>query len=249
MGNWAKWYALEHGFSKQRSLMSSYPSLSRKTSSHKEHFMFVRYYELSYDRFLQAKFRIFSYLSLSSFGPELSYPSPSRKTLQSPFLTKSNHVCNVLWTVLWHIFACNIQEFFLIHPYPDLVREALPLFFLCIFSSLTCLTCFQQAGSSAVEGTSQDIPGSSADRKGLAGLSLFLKSEKNPSSALRRKRTWVQALPSFSTCFLGLSAWGTDLKSRKAGPSPIHKVLTESFFYKEHSCLWGTTNFLRDRWN
>jgi hypothetical protein len=35
--------------------------------------------------------------------------------------------------------------------------KALLGFFLCIFSSLTCLlqeTCFQQAGSSEVEGTS-----------------------------------------------------------------------------------------------
>jgi hypothetical protein len=58
--------------------------------------MFARYYELSYDSFLQAKFRIFFLCALSSFGPELSYPSPSRKTLQSPFLTRSSHVCEVL---------------------------------------------------------------------------------------------------------------------------------------------------------
>jgi hypothetical protein len=42
-------------------------------------------------------------------------------------------------------------------------------------------TCFQQAGSSAVEGTSQVIRGSSANRKVPAGLSLFLKSEKIPA--------------------------------------------------------------------
>jgi hypothetical protein len=39
-------------------------------------------------------------------------------------------------------------------------------------------TCFQQAGSSAVEGTSQAVLGSSDQRKVPAGLSLFLKSEK-----------------------------------------------------------------------
>ncbi len=42
-------------------------------------------------------------------------------------------------------------------------------------------TCFQQAGSSVVEGTSQAILGSSDQRKLPASLSLFLKSEKIPS--------------------------------------------------------------------
>ncbi len=53
------------------------------------------------------------------------------------------------------------------------------------------------------------------------------KKWKNPISALLRKRTWVQALPWFSTCYLGLPASGTDLKSWKGlywGPSPIQKV-------------------------
>ncbi len=47
------------------------------------------------------------------------------------------------------------------------------------------------------------------------------------SSALRRKRNWVQALPWFLTCSLGLPASGIDLKSRKglySGPSPIHRL-------------------------
>jgi hypothetical protein len=39
-------------------------------------------------------------------------------------------------------------------------------------------TCSQQAGSSAVEGTSHVVLGSSEQRKVPAGLSLFLKSEK-----------------------------------------------------------------------
>jgi hypothetical protein len=55
-------------------------------------------------------------------------------------------------------------------------------------------TSFQQIGSSVVEGTSQAILGSSDQQKVPAILSLFLKSG-NPSSALHRKRTWVQALP------------------------------------------------------
>jgi hypothetical protein len=42
-------------------------------------------------------------------------------------------------------------------------------------------TCFQQAGSSAVEGTSQAVLGSSEQRKVPASLSLFLKSEKIPA--------------------------------------------------------------------
>jgi hypothetical protein len=72
---------------------------------------------------------------------------------------------------------------------PSRCRKALPGCFLRIFSSLTCLeeTCFQQEGSSAVEGsTSETLQGSSDQRKAQAGLSLFLKSEKNP--ALLRKK-------------------------------------------------------------
>jgi hypothetical protein len=42
-------------------------------------------------------------------------------------------------------------------------------------------TCFQQAGSSAVEGTSQVVLGSSDQRKVPASLSLFLKGEKIPA--------------------------------------------------------------------
>jgi hypothetical protein len=66
-------------------------------------------------------------------------------------------------------------------------RKALLGFFLCIFSRLTSPeeTYFQQAGCSAVEGTSQAVLRSSDRRKVPASLSLFLKSEKVPSSALR----------------------------------------------------------------
>jgi hypothetical protein len=42
-------------------------------------------------------------------------------------------------------------------------------------------TCFQQAGSSVVEGTSQAILGSSDQQKVPASLSLFQKSEKIPT--------------------------------------------------------------------
>ncbi len=65
-----------------------------------------------------------------------------------------------------------------LNPYPT--HKALPGFFLCIFSSLNCLKklCFQQGGSSALEGTHQAVLGSSDQQKVLASLSLFLKSEK-----------------------------------------------------------------------
>ncbi len=59
-------------------------------------------------------------------------------------------------------------------------RKALPGFFFCIFS-FPCMpqeTCFRQAGSSAVEGTSQVVLGCSDQWKVPARLSLFLKSEK-----------------------------------------------------------------------
>jgi hypothetical protein len=42
-------------------------------------------------------------------------------------------------------------------------------------------TCFQQAGSSMVEGTSQAVLGSSDQQKVPARLSLFLNSEKIPT--------------------------------------------------------------------
>jgi hypothetical protein len=54
--------------------------------------------------------------------------------------------------------------------------KALPGFFLCIFSSY-----FQQAGSSAVEGTSQAVLGSSGQWKVPASLSLGLRREKIPA--------------------------------------------------------------------
>jgi hypothetical protein len=88
-------------------------------------------------------------------------------------------------------------------------------------------TCFQQAGFYAVEGISQAVLGSSDQQKVPASLSLFIKSEKNPSSALCRKRTRVQALPWLVTCSLsGVPGSGTDRKLQKglySGPSPILK--------------------------
>ncbi len=67
---------------------------------------------------------------------------------------------------------------------PWLLPKALPGLFLCIYSapSHPQETCFQQAGSCAVEGTSQAVLGSSDQLKVPASLSLFLKSEKSQLS-------------------------------------------------------------------
>jgi hypothetical protein len=61
-------------------------------------------------------------------------------------------------------------------PVVTLPRRKAHLDFSVVFPYLPEQTCFEQAGSSAVEGTSQP-----------ASIS---KSEKNPSSALCRKRTF-----------------------------------------------------------
>jgi hypothetical protein len=64
------------------------------------------------------------------------------------------------------------------------VRKALLSEFFLLYFQLPYLpeeTCFQQAGSSMVEGTSQAVVGSSDQRKVPASLSLFLKSEKIPA--------------------------------------------------------------------
>jgi hypothetical protein len=66
-----------------------------------------------------------------------------------------------------------------------------------------------------VEGTSQAVLGSSDQRKVTSQPVTISKMWKNLSSALSRKRTWVQALLWFLTCSLGLPATSTDLKSRK----------------------------------
>jgi hypothetical protein len=52
--------------------------------------------------------------------------------------------------------------------------------------------------------------------------------------ALHRKKTWVQALPWFLNCSLGLPASGTDLKSGKglySSSFPILKTFQRSKFY------------------
>jgi hypothetical protein len=86
-------------------------------------------------------------------------------------------------------------------PYP--IHKALPGFFLCIFSSLTCLNKPVLRKPDLL--TSGKYPASVT----------ISKKWKNPSSALCRKRTCIQVLPWFSIC---------SLKSQKglySGPSPI----------------------------
>jgi hypothetical protein len=56
-------------------------------------------------------------------------------------------------------------------------------------------TCFQQAGSSAVEGTIETLLGSSDQRKAPASLSLFLKSEKIPALLYVGKRPEYRPFP------------------------------------------------------
>ncbi len=89
-------------------------------------------------------------------------------------------------------------------------------------------TCFQQAGSSVVEGTSQAVLGSSDQRKVPASLSS--KKWKNPSSASRRKRTWLQAHPVIFQPF----PQPTGLGHR----SQITKALVLRPFYTKHPSLF-----------
>jgi hypothetical protein len=62
---------------------------------------------------------------------------------------------------------------------PQSTTWSFPLYFQLPY--LPEETCFQQVGSSAVEGTSQDVLGSFEQRKVPASMSLFLKSEKIPA--------------------------------------------------------------------
>jgi hypothetical protein len=100
------------------------------------------------------------------------------------------------------------------HCGPLPMGKALPPFFLCIFCSLTYL---KKPVSSKRDLLQWKVP---------ASLSLCLKSEKNPSSASRRKRTWVQALTWHPTYSLGPTGVGTYLKSQKGlSPSTIDNLL------------------------
>jgi hypothetical protein len=72
------------------------------------------------------------------------------------------------------------------------------------------------------------------------------KKWQNPSSPLLRKRTWVQALPWFSTYYLGLPASGTDLKwwnGLYSGPSPI-QTTTLNLGIDQKEKIKTTTNIL-----
>ncbi len=72
-------------------------------------------------------------------------------------------------------------------------RKALPVIFL-LYSQLPYLaqeTCFQRAGFFALEGTSQAVLGSSDQLKVPASLSLFLKSEKIPTTSSATLVNWT----------------------------------------------------------
>ncbi len=72
-------------------------------------------------------------------------------------------------------------------------------------------------GSSAMEGTSQGYTSIFWAAEGTSQHVTIFEKWKNPTSALHRKRTWVQALPGFST-------WG---KSLYSGPSPGPSVICD----------------------
>jgi hypothetical protein len=92
------------------------------------------------------------------------------------------------------------------------------IFPLCFqLSYLPEETCFQQWGSSAVEGTSQAALGSSNQLKVPTSLPLFLKSEEIPALLSQGK----------GPKYRPLLVLGTNLKSQKglySGPSPIHRI-------------------------
>jgi hypothetical protein len=80
------------------------------------------------------------------------------------------------------------------------VRKALPGFFLCIFNSLTCLKKPLFSKRSLLR---WKVEGYSGQLKVLVTIS---KKWKNPSSASRRERTWVQALLLYITHCLSFCA-------------------------------------------
>jgi hypothetical protein len=71
------------------------------------------------------------------------------------------------------------------------ICKAPPAFFLCIFSSPTWRSLFSASGIFCGGGYQPGARVESSDqRKVPASQSLFLKSQKNHSSVLRRTRTW-----------------------------------------------------------
>ncbi len=91
----------------------------------------------------------------------------------------------------------------------------MPGFFRCIFPLLPYLpeeTCFQQAGSSAVEGTSQAVLGCYDRQKVPANLSLFLKSGKIPTLLYIGKGPKYRPFRDLRAVPQGRQAEGTGLK-------------------------------------
>jgi hypothetical protein len=84
------------------------------------------------------------------------------------------------------------------------LSKALPEFFL------PEETCFQQAGSSAVEGTSQAVLGSSDQRKVPASLSLFLKGKRKTQLCFTEEKD----LSIGPSVIFDLFPWPTGLRHR-----------------------------------
>jgi len=123
-------------------------------------------------------------------------------------LLKSKHKNPTPSMIVIYVKHCLVFSFVFSAPFKPARRNLFSAsrIFCCGSYQLGCTGIFWPA-----EGTSQ--------------LVTIFKKWKNPSSALYRKRTFVQALPWFFRCSFGLPALGTDLKSQKgqySGPSPVH---------------------------
>jgi hypothetical protein len=112
-------------------------------------------------------------------------------------------------------------------------RQALPGFFLFIFSSpyLPEETCFQQAGSSVVEGTSQAVLGSSDQRKVPASLLLLLKSETIPALLYVAKGPEYKPFRDFRPVPSAYRPWTQISNHRRACTQALLDETPLSFFY------------------
>ncbi len=84
---------------------------------------------------------------------------------------------------------------------PYIPRKAVPEFFLCIFSSLTCLK-----KPVFIKGDLMQWKVQARSYWDLLTSGTYEPAWKHPSSALRMKRTWVQALLLYITCIGVLSS-------------------------------------------
>jgi hypothetical protein len=107
-------------------------------------------------------------------------------------------------------------------------RKALPVFFLRIFGSLTCLKKRVFSKGTFCGGKYQpDYTGNFWPGEGTSQPIAISKKWKNPSSPLHRKRTGAQALSWFSTFYLSLPAWGHKSQIMER-PVPIQSTTHQS---------------------